>query len=222
MKRNQKKKFFDTRKMVLMAVLIAIQIVLARYLAIHVNETLRISFETVPLAFAGMWLGPVGGMVVALVSDLLGTFVYGYGLWFPPIAFGPMVFAAICGWGTKYIFRSNLSETKDSWKVIVITVVAGAINALAIGVFTTTLYSVVMSGAEFSFPELMRAFFDGTVVQKVTESATSGKFQTLLATNFGARLISKPFTIAACSVITAIIHRTVYRPAISPIVNRNK
>ena len=70
MKRNQSS-IFTTRKLVIMAVLIAIQIVLSRYLAIQVSPTLRISFETIPLAFAGMWLGPVGGVIVALVSALI-------------------------------------------------------------------------------------------------------------------------------------------------------
>ena len=58
MKRNQNS-IFSTRRLVLMAVLIAIQIVIARYLSVQ-TPTLRISFETIPLALAGMWLGPRG------------------------------------------------------------------------------------------------------------------------------------------------------------------
>lgn len=58
MKQNLKNTF-STRNLVLMAVLIAIQIVLARYLSVQVHEGLRISFETIPLALAGMWLGPL-------------------------------------------------------------------------------------------------------------------------------------------------------------------
>lgn len=221
MKRNQNS-IFTTRKLVMMAVLIAIQIVLSRYLAIQVSPTLRISFETIPLAFAGMWLGPLGGVIVALVSDVLGTFIYGYGVWFPPIALGPALFAAMCGWGTKYLFRSNLSETKDAWKVIVITAVAGIVNAFVIGVFTTTLYSIIIGGREFTFTELMKAFFDGTVMDQIMASVESGKFAATLSANFLSRLASKPFVVAACSVLIALIHRTVYRPVISRIVNRTK
>ncbi len=194
MKRNQNSNF-STRKMVLMAILIAIQIVLARYLAIHVNDVLRISFETVPLALAGMWLGPVGGAIVALVSDLLGTIIYGYGVWFPPIALGPMFFAACCGWGTKYIFRSNLTENRDTLKVIVLTAIAGIINAFVIGVLTTTLYQMIIVGKD-------------------------GTFLTLAWLNLLGRLTTKPLVIAACSVIVAIINRTVYRPVIARIVRR--
>ena len=196
MKRNRNS-IFSTRRLVIMAVLIAIQIVLARYLSIQASETLRISFETVPLALAGMWLGPVGGAIVALVSDILGTIIHGYGVWFPPIALGPMAFAAMCGWGTKYVFRSDLSDSKDIWKVIVINVVAGIINAFAIGLVTTTLYHMIIVGKE-------------------------GTFLALMGVNFASRLPTKPFVIAACSVLVSLIHRTVYRPVISRIVRKTK
>ena len=196
MKRNRNSNF-TTQRMAIMAALIAIQIVLARYLSIQASDTLRISFETVPLALAGMWLGPVGGVVVALVSDVLGTILSGYGIWFPPIALGPALFAAICGWGTKYVFHSNLAKTRDAWKVILITVVAGAINAFLIGIPTTTLYQMIIVGK--------------------TES-----FWVLAAANFMSRLASKPAVIVVVAGLVALIHRAVYRPVISRIVRTNK
>ena len=194
MKRNQNS-IFSTRNMVIMAALIALQIILARYLSIQASETLRISFETVPLALAGMWLGPVGGMLVALISDILGTIISGYGVWFPPIALGPIFFAAFCGWGTKYLFRSSLAESRDIWKVILVTVVAGIINAFLIGIPTTTLYQMIVVGKD-------------------------GTFGVLAAANFLSRITSKPVTIVASGVLVALINRAVYRPVISRIVRR--
>jgi len=194
MKRNQNS-IFSTRQLVIMALLTAIQIVLARYLSVQMSATLRISFETIPLALAGMWLGPLGGAIVALVSDILGTVIYGYGVWFAPIALGPMFFAAMCGWGTKYIFRSSLAETKDFWKVIALTVFAGAVNAFVIGLVTTTLYQMIIVGKE-------------------------GSFLVLAGYNFVERLTTKPLVIVACSVLIATINRAIYRPVISRIVRR--
>ena len=219
MKRNQNS-IFSTRSMVIMAALIALQIILSRYLAIQVSPTLRISFETIPLALAGMWMGPLAGVIVAVVSDILGTFIYGYGVWFPPIVLGPAIFAAMCGWGTKYIFRSSLAETKDTPKVVAMTVVAGLINAFVIGVFTTTLYSIVIGGAEFTFVDLVKATFDGTVMDQIMLSVQSGKFATVLSANFISRLTTKPIVIVACSLLVALINRSVYRPVISRIVRR--
>ena len=195
MKRNQNS-IFSTRKLVLMAALTAIYIVLMGFLSLKVSDTLRISFETIPLALAGMWLGPVSGVIVALVSDFLGAVLF-YGSWFPLIGLGPALFAAMCGWGVKYVFRSDLSETKDAWKVIVITVIAGIINAFLIGVVTTTLYQMIIVGAE-------------------------GTFGVLATANFVSRLAGKPIAIAAVSILTAVVHRTVYRPVISRILRRGK
>ena len=220
MKRNQNS-IFSTRKLVVMAALIAIQIVTARYLSVQ-TPTLRISFETVPLALAGMWLGPAGGMLVALVSDILGTFVSGYGVWFAPITLGPVCFAALCGLSSKYIFKSELSETRDSWKVIVTTLLAGAVNALLIGTVTVTLYNVIFTDAQYTFVELTKACVDGSLFELVTRSFENGKFFALLGASFVERLISKPVVIVICSLLVALIHRTVYRPVIGRIVRANK
>ena len=193
MKRNQKR-IFSTRRLVLMAALTAMYIVLMGFLSLKVSDTLRISFETVPLALAGMWLGPVGGVIVALVSDFLGAVLF-YGSWFPLIGLGPALFAAMCGWGVKYVFRSDLSETKDAWKVITITVVAGIINSFLVGVVTTTLYQMIIIGKE-------------------------GAFGALATVNFMSRLAGKPVAIAAVSILTAVVHRTVYQPVIGRIIRR--
>ena len=64
---NQKtslKKTFSTQNLVMMAALIAIQIILTRFFSIQ-TDTLRISFGSIPLVLAGMWLGPLCGAIVA-------------------------------------------------------------------------------------------------------------------------------------------------------------
>ena len=88
MKRNQNG-IFSTRNLILMAALIAMQIILARFLSIQASDILRISFESVPIVLAGMWLGPLSGAIVALIADILGTVLSGYGIWFPPLHLVP-------------------------------------------------------------------------------------------------------------------------------------
>ena len=115
MKRNQHS-ILNTRSLVMMALLVAIQIILARYLSIQ-SEMFRISFETIPLALAGIWLGPVSGAIVALVADILGTVLSGIGLYFPPLSLGPVVFAVLCGLGAKY-----LRKYQDIWTYVLMPV----------------------------------------------------------------------------------------------------
>ena len=176
----------------MMALLVAIQIILARYLSIQ-SETFRISFETIPLALAGMWLGPLSGIIVAFVADLLGTLLSGIGVPFMPLSLGPMFFAWFCGVSAKYVFRSSLAETRDAWKVLLTTLLAGVLNSLVIGVATFTWYQIAVMGTE-------------------------GSFWTLAWINFLSRLVTKPLTIVISALLIFAINRAAYRPVISRIV----
>ena len=194
MKRNQNG-IFSTRNLILMAALIAMQIILARFLSIQASDILRISFESVPIVLAGMWLGPLSGAIVALIADILGTVLSGYGIWFPPIALGPVLVGVISGLSTKYVFHSDLSSTRESWKVVVTVLVAGIVNSFLVGTVTTTRYSIMVMG-------------------------NTNAFSVLLWTNFLGRLTTKPVTILVNALLVAVVNRAVYRPVIRPIVHR--
>ena len=194
MKRNQNG-IFSTRNLILMAALIAMQIILARFLSIQASDILHISFESVPIVLAGMWLGPLSGAIVALIADILGTVLSGYGIWFPPIALGPVLVGVISGLSTKYVFHSDLSSTRESWKVVVTVLVAGIVNSFLVGTVTTTMYSIIVMG-------------------------NTNAFSVLLWTNFLGRLTTKPVTILVNALLVAVVNRAVYRPVIRPIVHR--
>lgn len=196
---NQKtslRKTFSTQNLVMMAALIAIQIVLARFLSIQASDTLRISFESIPVILAGMWLGPLPGAIVAVLADFLGTIIHGYGAWFPPLVLGPLAVGVLSGVATKYIFRSPLAETKDTWKVAAIAVVVGILNSFVFGLVGSTLYSCIM----------------------VKQDTTI--FWILLGTNFIQRLAAKPLTIAVNAVVVTIVNRAVYKPVVSHLLSR--
>lgn len=196
---NQKtslRKTFSTQNLVMMAALIAMQIILARFLSIQASDTLRISFESIPVILAGMWLGPIPGAIVAVLADFLGTILSGYGTWFPPLVLGPLAVGVLSGVSTKYIFRSPLAETKDTWKVAAIAVVVGILNSFVFGLVGSTLYSCIM----------------------VKQDTTI--FWILLGTNFIQRLATKPLTIAVNAVVVTIVNRAVYKPVVSHLLSR--
>ena len=190
-----KSKLFTPHNLVLMAALTAMQIILARFLSIQVSDTLRISFESIPVILTGMWLGPLAGAVVAVLADFLGTIIHGYGAWFPPLVLGPMAVGILSGVSTKYIFRSPLAETRDTWKVAVTVVVVGILNSFLFGLIGSTLFSIMVAGNTTAFP-------------------------VLLWTNLLQRLGTKPFTIAVNAVVVTIINRAVYKPVVRHIVSR--
>lgn len=172
-------------------------VILARYLGIQASENLRVSFESVPIVLAGMWLGPVSGAVVAIVSDVVGTILSGYGVYFPPITLGPVLVGVISGLSTRYVFRSDLTATKDTWKVFATVVVAGIVNSLLVGALTTSLYQVIVVGREDAF-------------------------SVLLAANFAQRIATKPIVIAVDAVLVFLINKAVYKPVIRQIVSRSQ
>ena len=193
MERTQNKTF-STRNLVMMAALIAIQIILARFFSIQ-TETLRVGFESIPVILAGMWLGPVCGAIVAVAADILGTIIQGFGAWFPPLVLGPLSVGILSGVSTKYIFRSSLAETKDTWKVALTVIVVGLLNSFLFGLIGSTLYSILVMGNTTAFP-------------------------VLLGMNFVQRLATKPLTIAIDTVVVTVVNRAVYKPVVSHILSR--
>lgn len=191
-----KSKLFTAHNLAMMASLVAMQIILSRFLGIQVSDTLRISFESIPVILAGMWLGPIPGAIVAVVADFLGTILSGYGTWFPPLVLGPLSVGILSGISTKYIFRSPLAETRDAWKVAVVVVILGILNSFVFGLIGSTLYSCIM----------------------VKQDTTI--FWVLLGTNLVQRLATKPLTIAVNAVVVTIVNRAVYKPVVRRLVSR--
>ena len=76
------KKMSRTHRIVLMAMLAAIQIVLSRFLSINLWN-LKIGFSFVPIALAGMLLGPVGAGLTGMVADIIGATLFPSGTFFP-------------------------------------------------------------------------------------------------------------------------------------------
>lgn len=66
--------------MVASALLIAMSIVLGKYLAIRGGDILRFSFENLPILLAGMAFGPFVGVVTAVAADLVGCLLVGYAI----------------------------------------------------------------------------------------------------------------------------------------------
>lgn len=176
-----KQAVFSPQNLVLMALFTAMQVILSRFLGIQVNEGLRISFECIPILLAGLWLGPVSGMLVGCVSDVLGTVLSGYGAYFPLLTLGPMLLGLLAGLGGRVLLPAEQPCWKDAWRVVVIVLAAEACNSLLYGTWALTLYYSIVVGREMPFSVL-----------------------------FAARLATKPFTMAADAVLVFLLHRAVY------------
>ena len=76
------KKMNRTHRLVLMAMVVAIQVILSRFLSINLWN-LKIGFSFVPIALAGMLLGPMGAGLTGMVADIIGATLFPSGAFFP-------------------------------------------------------------------------------------------------------------------------------------------
>lgn len=141
MSKNTKKIPFAV--LVAAAFLAALSIVLGKYLAIRVGDTLRFSFENLPILLAGMAFGPVAGVLVGVGADLIGCLMVGYAV-NPIITVGGAVIGLLGG-----VLYRVLSKTPHLVRVTV--------TVTAAHLFGSVLIKTVGLVAFYSYPlwELM-------------------------------------------------------------------
>lgn len=68
------------RGLVTLAMLMSLSFILGKFLQIPIGDSIRISFENLPILLAGIIYGPVAGMITGVLADLLGCFLKGYAI----------------------------------------------------------------------------------------------------------------------------------------------
>jgi ECF transporter S component (folate family) len=89
-----KRKYFTTKMIVTLALLLSMSVVLDRLLGIQLPN-LRISFGNLPIILAGLLFGPIAGGVVGLLSDGLGFLMRPTGEYIPFLMITPMLMGVI-------------------------------------------------------------------------------------------------------------------------------
>lgn len=68
----------NLRLLTVSAFLAALSIICGKYLAFPREGILRFSFENLPILLSGMMFGPIVGMLVGVIADLLGCVLVGF------------------------------------------------------------------------------------------------------------------------------------------------
>lgn len=97
-------KKYNLRVPVTAALLAALSIVLGKFAAISIGDTIRISFENLPLILASVILGPLWGMASAVTADLLGCVLRGYGI-IPLITVAQAMMGLVPGLISRLVLR---------------------------------------------------------------------------------------------------------------------
>ena len=111
------KKGLTVKAVVLLGLMIALNVVLGR-LNIQLSSEIRISvFGFLPIALAGMLMGPLYGALTGAAGDVVNyiLFTHAYGAYFP----GYTVTALLSGWWYAFV----LSKGKVNWLRAVLAIV---------------------------------------------------------------------------------------------------
>ena len=76
--------------------LIALQVVLGNLVQIAMLSK-QLNFGVLPIAVAGYLFGPIGGLLVAALGDVIGTILFGTGAYFPGFTLTAVVVGMIYG-----------------------------------------------------------------------------------------------------------------------------
>ncbi len=127
----------STRSLVLLSVLAALQIILARFCSFNAWNV-RIGLGFIPVALAGIFFGPLPAALVAAVSDFLGAILFPTGTYFPGFTL-----TAAC---TGLSFGSLLHERLRLPRIFM----AVALNQLVMSLCMNTFWISILYGSSFT------------------------------------------------------------------------
>ncbi len=104
----------------------AISFVCGKFLAFNIGDTIRFSFENLPLMLVGILFGPTVGVVTAITADIIGCLLRGYAI--NPIL---TLAAAFIGFASGFVFNV-LKTSKLTFRVTCSVVICHAIGSIII------------------------------------------------------------------------------------------
>ena len=126
----EKRKWFSTEKLTLLALLVALQVVLGNVLQIPMlGKQYNVGF--LPAAAAGALLGIPGGVVVCALGDVIGAHLFPTGPYFP----GFTLTSALVG----VLYGFFLYRRQPSWIRVILTVACSALINLFLNSYWLSL-----------------------------------------------------------------------------------
>ena len=117
-------------KLAVLALLTALSVVLSRFLSIQTPVT-KIGFSFLPIAFAGVLFGPVGGALAGGLADLIGALLFPIGAYFP----GYTLTAALTG----AIYGFAWHQKRTPLRVIVAVLIKQLVCSLLLNTLWTSI-----------------------------------------------------------------------------------
>lgn len=134
----------DLRVPVFAAILAAMSIVLGKFAAVNIGDTIRISFENLPVILSSVVLGPVWGALTGVCADLLGCVFRGYAI-NPLITVAQAVMGVLPGIMTRYVFRSTSPKAVAATVAMSHVICSIGIKTVALHIAYTTPFAALFA-----------------------------------------------------------------------------
>ena len=132
------------RIVILTSVFAAMSIVLGKFLAINIGDTLRFSFENLPIMVCSFLFGPAWGGACGLVADVLGCILRGYAI-NPLITAASVLMGIIPGVLARTVFKSGTFPGYVISGFISHVVCSMAVKTVALHVYYSTPYPALLA-----------------------------------------------------------------------------
>lgn len=136
-------KMSKTKKIILSALLLAMTIVLSRFLSFNV-WFLSIGFSFVPIILAALWLGPKYSAIICGLADLIGAFLFPFGTYF--VGF---TISAVCKGLIYGIILYKGGEELEGKELVIRLIIACTIVIVFVNVLMDALWLVIMYSKAF-------------------------------------------------------------------------
>lgn len=134
---QKSKKIISIQSIVVMATLVAMEIVLSRMLSYSVWD-MKIGFAFLPVVIAAIVLGPVRAAIVAALADFIGAILFPIGAYFP----GFTLTAALVG----VLYGLFLHKDQPFWKIVI----SVSIHQLILSLLLNTYWISVLYDSPFT------------------------------------------------------------------------
>ena len=132
------------KKIILTAILLAMLIVLSRFLSIKTPIT-KISFAFVPTMLCAIWLGPKWTILLNVLGDVIGATLFPSGAFFIGYTISTAVSAAIYG---SILYKKEPDSYNDK-QLLLRLIIATALVAIVVNMGLNTLWTSITTGKAF-------------------------------------------------------------------------
>ena len=137
--KSSAQKLKSVRYLALMGLFIALKIVVSK-LYFPVSENLKVGFGFILMAIESSILGPVAGMLSGFITDNVGFFLGGGGVYFFGYTLTPMLACLV--WSI-FLYRQKITVVK--------VILAKLINSIFVNVLVGSVWSTMLYGKGFLF-----------------------------------------------------------------------